>query len=266
MSVRQENPPYNLGHFLAASSFDYASSPSIWPSFQTNPGADNVEGTAFSSGMLDHISPPSPSWNPSSDAFFVPQIHHFKDRVVLGSFFIISLSPSFVNLDTKTIIEKRDSRAGPHGSVLGRTYCISILRAYPEMMCCDNGPLPPFIHLQSRPPSLQLDSNSAERLPEPLAICSSIMRMYQARSPGNLNFIWRTIQVESTRIENEVSATLHSLQRLNHGLKDTVPILRSLDYTCLYPSHDHIPYSRSTRRQQRACRRREYVDTYAEHN
>ncbi len=41
-------------------------------------------------------------------------------------------------------------------------------------------------------------------LPEPLAICRSIMQMYAAQTPGNLTFIWRTIQMEVLRMDQEV--------------------------------------------------------------
>jgi hypothetical protein len=80
-----------------------------------------------------------------------------------------------------------------------------VLRSYPGMLCGDGGTLPPFIHPQSRlSPLLQTNAKGVESLPEPLDICSSIMRMYMARSPGTLAFIWRTIQTETARIEDEV--------------------------------------------------------------
>jgi hypothetical protein len=115
-----------------------------WPDVQSNPGNGNIDGTAFSDGMLDLIMSDSLSWNVPSDTFFLPQIYHFKDRVVQGSFYIVCLSPSFVPpLDTKSI-EKRDWKAGPHGSALARAYCMSTLRSYPEMFSRNDGTLPAF--------------------------------------------------------------------------------------------------------------------------
>ncbi|KAE9368834.1 hypothetical protein N431DRAFT_547717 [Stipitochalara longipes BDJ] len=211
----------DLCHLSASNSFDYTSSPNIWLDIRSkNSGIGDVDGIDSSDGMLDFISPPSNLWNFPSNTPFRPQFSHFKDRVILGSFYVISLSPSFVYLDAKTIIERRDSKAGPHGSALGRIYCMSILRSFPGMFCGNNGALPSFIHLQSRPsPSLQTDPKYVEMLPEPLAICSSIMRMYHERSPGNLAFVWRTIQAESIRIENEyrfydTKTTLASIQAM----------------------------------------------------
>jgi hypothetical protein len=68
---------------------------------------------------------------------------------------------------------------------------------------------PPFIHRQPQPSPLKPDpkhlNNDPAVLPEPLAICSSIMRMCTMRSSRNLAFIWRTIQAEPRRIEDEVS-------------------------------------------------------------
>jgi hypothetical protein len=193
--------------------FDHALSTNTWPDLQSSPETGNFNGTAFSDGMLDLISSDSLSWNLPSDAFFLPQSHHFKDRVILGSFYIVCLSPSFVPpLDTKTILEKRDLKAGPHGSALTRAYCMSTLRSYPGMLYHNDGTLPPFIHAQSPLSGWETDSECANSgtvvLPEPLAICSSIMRMCMARSPGNLAFIWRTIQAESRRIEGQVSTCI----------------------------------------------------------
>ncbi|KAI9836376.1 MAG: hypothetical protein M1819_001405 [Sarea resinae] len=194
--------------------------------------------------MLDLLSSDSLSWSCPSDNILLPQIYHFKDRVVRGSFYVIDRSPAFVPLDTKTILEKRDLKAGPHGSALARAYCMSTLRSYPDMMCRDDGTLPPFIHLLSRPSICKTDSKRVDdyraALPEPLAICSSIMRMYMARAPGNLAFIWRTIQAESRRIEDEYRSydtwnTLASIQAMT-----TYLILGLLDDCSEYAADQHI--------------------------
>lgn len=205
VSIGRGTSPYDLGQLFEGNNFDHALSADTWPELQSNPGTDNVDETAFSDGMLALVSSDPLSWNSSSNPFLVPRIDkidHFKDRVVLGSFQIIALSPSFDWLDTETLLAKRDLKAGPLNSTLSRAYCMSMLRSYPGMLCRNDGTLPPFIHIQSRP-STSVNSHTVA-LAEPLATCSSIMRMYMERSSENLAFIWRTIQAESRRINDEV--------------------------------------------------------------
>jgi hypothetical protein len=93
------------------------------------------------------------------------------------------------------------------------------------MLCGNDVTLPPFIHLRSRPSLRKTYSNNLVALPEPLAICSSIMQMYMAKSPGNVAFIWRTIQAESQRIEDEVSIMSWKLWPLpeRHSIGFTTP-------------------------------------------
>ncbi|KAH6973854.1 hypothetical protein BKA56DRAFT_592637 [Ilyonectria sp. MPI-CAGE-AT-0026] len=204
ISIGRGTSPYDLGQLFEGNNFDHALSINTWPELPSNPGTDSVDETAFSDGMLALVSSDPLSWNSSSNTFLVPQvdkIDHFKDRVVLGSFQIIALSPSFDWLDTETVLAKRDLKAGPLGSTLSRAYCLSMLRSYPEMLCRNGGTLPPFIHIQSRPSTS--GDNHTVALAEPLATCSSIMRMYMERSSENLAFIWRTIQAESRRINDE---------------------------------------------------------------
>jgi hypothetical protein len=173
--------------YLFETDFDPPPSTDPWVDLKSNPGTGNVEGTVrstlpagitFSNGMLDLVSSEPLSWSCPVDAFLLAQIHHFKDRVILASYYIVSLLPSFVSLDTKTILEKRDLKASPSGSALSRAYCMSTLRFYPGMLCGDDGTLPPFIHLRSRPSLGKTDSIHLAVQPEPLAICSSIMQMY----------------------------------------------------------------------------------------
>ncbi|PMD38538.1 hypothetical protein L207DRAFT_635865 [Hyaloscypha variabilis F] len=198
-----ETQPMTCILFLHVTAFYHNLSSNTWPSLQLDSETSHVDGTISADGRSDLISP-SFLWNFPSDTLFGAHFNHFKDRVVLGSFHVISLSPLFVHLDTKTIIEKRSSKSSLHGSALGRVYCMSILKSFPGMLCANNGALPPFIHPQSRASvCVQTNLEDTEKLPEPLSICSSIMRMYVARSPGNLAFIWRTIQAESARIEEE---------------------------------------------------------------
>jgi hypothetical protein len=198
----------DLHPLLACDSFDHNLSSNAWSSLHLDSETGHVDGTISADGRLDLMTP-SFLWSFPSDALFGPQFNHFKDRVVLGSFHVISLSPSFVHLDTKTIIEKRSSKSGLHSSIIGRIYCMSILKSFPGMLCAKNGALPPFINPKARASAAgQTDLEDIKKLPEPLAICSSIMRMYLARSSGNLAFIWRTIQAESARIGDEVGDSM----------------------------------------------------------
>ena len=204
-------------------------------------------GLDLTDAGLGVISPSFLSWDHTIDAVCLPQIHHFKDRIVLGTYYTLSLTSSLISIDTRTILERRGSKAGPHGSAVSRAYCMSTLRSYPGMLCSNDGTLPPFIHAKSRTSpwkaAIHHSTNQEATLPEPLAICSGIMQMYMTRSSGNIAFIWRTIQAESWRIENEVSRLwcFH-----DSSLIDAVPLLRCLGHTCLNPSHDYVHHPRST--------------------
>jgi hypothetical protein len=168
-----------------------------WVGLQSNLGTGNVDrtirsplpaGTTFSNGMLDLVSSEPLLWNCPADAFLLAKIHHFKDRVILGSCYIVSLSPSFVSLDTKTILDKRDFKAGPYGSALSRAYCMSKLRSYPGMLWGDDGTLPPFIHFKSQPSSRKTGSNHLVTTPEPLAICSRYYADVYGEISSHFNF------------------------------------------------------------------------------
>ncbi|TVY12950.1 hypothetical protein LARI1_G008600 [Lachnellula arida] len=91
---------------------------------------------------------------------------------------------------------------------------MSTLKSYPGMLSGNNGTLPPFMHLQSRASLWKTNSRHVVALPEPLAICSNVY----GRSPGNVAFIWRTIQAESQRLEDELNydawTTLHAIQAM----------------------------------------------------
>jgi hypothetical protein len=156
--ARRENSLYDLRYRFGKNTFDPPPSTDLWVDLESNPATGNVDGpvrstlpveSTFSDGMLDLVSSEQLSWSCPSDAFLLTQIHHFKDRLILGCYYVVSFSPSFVSLDTMTILEKRDLKASPYGSALGRVYCISTLRSYPGMLCGNDGTLPPFIHLRS---------------------------------------------------------------------------------------------------------------------
>ncbi|TVY12948.1 hypothetical protein LARI1_G008601 [Lachnellula arida] len=84
-----------------------------WVDVQSNAGIGNVDGAAFSGGLVDLISSDSLSWNSPCDAFLLTQVYHFKNRVVLDCYDVGSILPLLVPLDTKTILQKRDFKAGP---------------------------------------------------------------------------------------------------------------------------------------------------------
>lgn len=177
---------------------------SAFPCWLTQ-GTDEID-TPDISQMLDFTSssPLSLLGLYPPQALPPPQIHHFKDRVTRGTYYVLTSTPLFIPLSTQTILAKRDLRSGPTGSGLARAYCMSALRSYPGML--GGGRLPPFIHFQPQAREfLEYINSVVEELPEPLAVCSSIMKMYVTRSSQNLKFIWRTIRTESRRIEDQVS-------------------------------------------------------------
>jgi len=219
VSARRRSSPSAMGHVFTENGFDYSLYTDRLFSLQWMSGNEYIGGTAFSEGVVGLMPSEPILWNSPSDAFFAPQILHLRDRVILGSYYVFSLSPSsLIPFDTKTVLEKRHVGAGPYGSALSRAYCISTLRSYPGMLCHKDGTLPPFIRIHSRksPYKANFKSNKDHSvvLPEPLAICSSIMQMYKTRSTENLAFIWRTIQAEAQRIEDEVSVLVLRLSVL----------------------------------------------------
>ena len=80
------------------------------------------------------------------------------------------------------------------------------VRNYPQMMI--EGQLPPTIY----PPCVLRDklvkdcvvSGTHTCLPEALAICTSIVRMFYARTKENSAFLWRNIHAEQQRLRQEV--------------------------------------------------------------
>ncbi|KAK2734369.1 C6 finger domain-containing protein [Colletotrichum kahawae] len=74
---------------------------------------------------------------------------------------------------------------------------------YPGMLI--NGlNLPPFISPPCCGDELQCqESGSHQCLPQPLVACASIIRMWQAASPDNKAFIWKTIYMEQQKLLHE---------------------------------------------------------------
>jgi len=97
-------------------------------------------------------------------------------------------------------------RQTPFGSQLSAYYLLQTLRSYPKIMLSET--LPPFIHDYG---SLVIDSTPATGafLPEPLAICKSIMCMYFSKTSASTSFMWRTIETELGRLQTEVIVALH---------------------------------------------------------
>ena len=91
------------------------------------------------------------------------------------------------------------------GSQLSAYFLLQTLRSYPKMMLA--GTLPPFIH------DYGVSVNDSTQAPdafflEPLAICKSIMCMYFSKSSSSTSFVWRTIDLELSRLETEVKFPL----------------------------------------------------------
>jgi len=70
-------------HSFTSRSEETGSGTNTWPDVQSNLGTGNINGTAFSDGILDLIiTSDSLTWNVPSDTFFLHRIYHFMDRVV----------------------------------------------------------------------------------------------------------------------------------------------------------------------------------------
>lgn len=83
-------------------------------------------------------------------------------------------------------------------------------------MMTDTKTLPPFIY----PPCRYYDELTScpsafnmahDCLPEPLAICHSILQMHAAKTAKTTAFVWRTIKMEQQRLYNEVCSFCSSL-------------------------------------------------------
>jgi hypothetical protein len=99
------------------------------------------------------------------------------------------------------------------GSQLGCGYLLRTLQSYPKVMLSDT--FPSFIHQNCFGSDSSLISGTTSdtevSLKEPLAICKSIVHLYFTRSRETGAFIWRTIDMELSRLDNEVSGFLHSV-------------------------------------------------------
>ena len=80
------------------------------------------------------------------------------------------------------------------------------IRSYPKMII--DGSLPPFIYpscvLDDKLPRTCTVDGVHDCLPEPLAICSSLVRMFYSRTRSTSAFVWKSIYAELDRLRGEV--------------------------------------------------------------
>lgn len=80
------------------------------------------------------------------------------------------------------------------------------IKGYPEMMI--QGKLPPFIYppcvLNDVLPKHCVVNGVHQCLPEPLAICASLVSAFRGRTPRSSDFVWKSIYAELERLKNEV--------------------------------------------------------------
>ena len=106
----------------------------------------------------------------------------------------------------------------PRSSSYTAKYLMAVLGSYPKLMASESVS-PPYVH----PFSPERDNDGDGRicrkdkacLPEPLAICSSIVQMYLTKTRESHAFIWKTILLEQQRIYSEVCIPAH------RGIKNT---------------------------------------------
>ncbi|KAF5516315.1 hypothetical protein CGCS363_v000901 [Colletotrichum siamense] len=111
-----------------------------------------------------------------------------------------NFEPSML-VDNSLLLRPRKWRSA-ESSMTSRMMRGDIL-TYPEMLI--NGlNLPPFISPPCCGDERQCqESGSHQCLPQPLVACASIIRMWQANSPDNKAFIWRTIYMEQQKLLHE---------------------------------------------------------------
>jgi len=84
-------------------------------------------------------------------------------------------------------------------------YLMAVLSSFPKLMT-NNSVLPRYIH-PYQPKNKGNDFvcyNDKTCLPEPLAVCSSIVQMFLTKTGESNAFIWRTIRSEQQRLYKEV--------------------------------------------------------------
>lgn len=83
----------------------------------------------------------------------------------------------------------------------------SQLKSYPSLLL--EGRLPPFIYpacvLKDELPENCVVNRIHQCLPEPLAVCASLVGMFEVRTPASASFVWKSIYAEFDRLRKEVS-------------------------------------------------------------
>jgi hypothetical protein len=99
---------------------------------------------------------------------------------------------------------KQISNFGPS---LAMNFIENAINTYPDMLTT-GAVLPPFVHRHAAMDPHHCDccdDPKHRKLPEPLAICSSIVHMFRSKTDSNNDFVMRTLMAEQQRLYNEVS-------------------------------------------------------------
>lgn len=93
-------------------------------------------------------------------------------------------------------------------AAMGQNFILQNIKAYPALLLSQLNPSP-FIH-KAHLASEDVGNESVEAQPrsEHLAVCRSIVQMYQMKTPQTKGFIWRTIDAERQRFAEEVSPSV----------------------------------------------------------
>lgn len=82
----------------------------------------------------------------------------------------------------------------------------SQLKSYPPLLFA--GQLPPFIYptcvLNEQLPQNCILDGVHQCLPEPLAVCVALLRLFESRTPASSPFVWTSIYTELNRLKDEV--------------------------------------------------------------
>lgn len=91
-------------------------------------------------------------------------------------------------------------------SILNARFIWGQLKAYPTLLI--HGQLPPFIYpscvLSDQLPQSCVLNSVHQCLAAPLAMCASIIRIWEARTPATVGLVWRSIYEEVKRLGDEV--------------------------------------------------------------
>lgn len=215
--VPQESP--GQSKLLSASDYLYQV-----PNGQTS--SDPLNKPLFSP-VADHesyISPASHAWDNNittsadGDPFSlltsstIPSIYDLGGSLSLDEPDLTELyslrSPSTLGTDPtlgspKAFLPKK---TGNVNSWLNQAYVITSLRSYPEMLISGKT-LPPFIHPSCSVTTVQnhqtVGFDTRPELPEPLAICMSVVQMFKAKNKENSSFVWSTVREAQEKLARD---------------------------------------------------------------